>query len=52
MFKWYRKRAFQFLIGTVKTSSVALEELNERLFQFLIGTVKTYPKVKVLTNFG
>ena len=32
---------FQFLIGTVKTSSISKVVVNNSLFQFLIGTVKT-----------
>ena len=39
---WITDVMFQFLIGTVKTSSFADGLIEIKKFQFLIGTVKTF----------
>ena len=39
---------FQFLIGTLKTSGEAPENLHGGVFQFLIGTLKTATKKEQL----
>ena len=42
---------FQFLIGTLKTSSKYLSSHQSYLFQFLIGTLKTMGAIKDWRNW-